>query len=66
MAILPGISLFVGMPLLLLIPVIVGLTFRFMMMKSEEEPLCKIFGEEYLKYCAEVNAMLPTISRLRK
>jgi protein-S-isoprenylcysteine O-methyltransferase Ste14 len=66
MAILPGIALFAGMPLLLLVPVIIGLTLRFMMIKGEEEPLYELFGEEYLRYSAEVNAMLPTISCFRK
>ena len=63
-AILPGIMLFFGMPLLLLIPAIIYLTFRFMTMKREEKPLCEIFGDEYLKYRAEVNAIFPTISRI--
>jgi protein-S-isoprenylcysteine O-methyltransferase Ste14 len=63
-AILPGVVLFVGMPILLLVPAIIYLTFRFMTMKREEEPLCEIFGDEYLKYRAEVNAILPTLSRI--
>jgi len=66
MAILPGIMLFAGMPLLLPVPAIIGLTFRFMMMKGEEAPLRETFGEEYLKYRAEVNAMFPTLSRPRR
>ena len=63
-AILPGIVLFFGMPLLLAIPVIIYLTFRFITMKREEEPLCEIFGDKYLAYRAEVNAIFPTISRI--
>lgn len=62
-AIIPGVSLLFGMPLLLLIPVIMYLTFRFKLMKSEEKPLREIFGEEYLKYRADVNAVFPTIHR---
>jgi len=63
-AILPGIVLFFGMPLLLAIPAIIYFTFRFMMMEREEEPLCEIFGDEYLEYRAEVNAIFPAISRI--
>ena len=66
MAILPGVALFAGMPLLLFIPVIIGLTFRYLMMEGEEEPLCELFGDDYLRYCVEVKAMLPTISRFRR
>lgn len=66
MMIFPGAVLLAGMPLLLPVPAAMGLTFRFMMMKGEEEPLHELFGEEYLRYRAEVNAMFPTVFRLRR
>jgi protein-S-isoprenylcysteine O-methyltransferase Ste14 len=65
-AMIPGISLYLGMPLLLLIPAIMYVTFRFVFMKSEEEALCEIFGEEHLEYRDNVNAIFPTIFPTRR
>lgn len=62
LGVIPGIFLFLGMPLLLLIPLIMFLTFRFFMMEGEEEPMCELFGAEYEEYRANVNAVFPKIS----
>lgn len=61
-AVIPGVFLFLGMPLLLPIPLTIYLTFRFIMMKDEEEPLIELFGAEYEEYRANVNAVFPRIS----
>ena len=59
-AMIPGIALFLRMPLLLLIPVIMYIIFR-LVIESEERVLSEIFGDEYKKYRASVNAVFPTI-----
>jgi protein-S-isoprenylcysteine O-methyltransferase Ste14 len=60
LAIIPGIAICVRMPLLLLIPVIMYIVFSFIK-QGEEKVLVEIFGEEYLTYRANVNAVFPTI-----
>jgi protein-S-isoprenylcysteine O-methyltransferase Ste14 len=59
-AMIPGVAIFMRMPLLLLIPVIMYIIFRFVI-EDEEKVLLEIFGDEYKKYRASVNSVFPTI-----
>jgi protein-S-isoprenylcysteine O-methyltransferase Ste14 len=59
--VIPGVFLFLGMPLLLLIPLIMFVIFRFFLMKAEEEPMREIFGAEFEEYRANVNPVFPRI-----
>ena len=57
-ATLPGLFLFFGMPLLLLIPLIMYGVLS-VTLKQEESELLDVFGEEYNNYRNRVNTLFP-------
>lgn len=61
---IPGVALIMRMPILLLIPVIMYIIFRFVI-GSEEKVLLEIFGDEYEKYRGSVNAVFPMLPFVR-
>lgn len=60
----PAITLFFRSWILFTIPVVMSLLFK-KLIKAEELYLEQQFGEEYLKYKSEVNALIPSFKSLK-